>query len=125
MDQRPPTGDMWPIQGFCLLFKKRTKTSIKDLTHPADTNWAHTHTHTHTLRESKEDRLKEKEEGKKSTKSSSPPPPSPLYLSQLPGRPAMNNKTRAEEHLLPSSKEEDKEATSRRDPPFDLLILAH
>lgn len=37
----------------------------------------------------------------------------------------MNNKTRAEEHLLPPSKEEDKGAKSRRDPVFDLLILAY
>lgn len=37
----------------------------------------------------------------------------------------MNNKTRAKEHLLPPSKEGDKGAKSRRDPAFDLLILAH
>lgn len=34
----------------------------------------------------------------------------------------MNNKTRAEEHLLPPSKGEDKGERSRRDPVFDLLI---
>lgn len=37
----------------------------------------------------------------------------------------MNNKTRAEEHLLPPSKEEDKGERSRRDPVFDLLILPY
>lgn len=58
---------------------------------------------------------------KKGTKSSSPPP----SISQLPGWPATNNKTRAEEHLLPASKEEDKGERSRRDPAFDLMILAH
>lgn len=37
----------------------------------------------------------------------------------------MNNKTRAEEHLLPPSKEEDKAERSHRDPAFDLLILPY
>ncbi len=37
----------------------------------------------------------------------------------------MNNKTRAEEHLLPPSKEEDKGERSHGDPVFDLLILSH
>lgn len=37
----------------------------------------------------------------------------------------MNNKTRAEEHLLPPSKGEDKGERSRRDPVFDLLILPY
>ncbi|KAG7230740.1 hypothetical protein INR49_019554 [Caranx melampygus] len=44
---------------------------------------------------------------------------------QLPGWPATNNKSRAEEHLLPPSKEEDKGERSRRDPAFDLLILPY
>lgn len=77
MDQSPPTRDMWPIQGCSLLFKKGTKTSIKDLTHLADTNWAqwdtHIHTHTEAERAKRWDWRKGKEK-KKRTKSSSPPP---------------------------------------------------
>lgn len=37
----------------------------------------------------------------------------------------MNNKTRAEEHLLPKSKEEDKGERSCGDPDFDLLIFPY
>lgn len=37
----------------------------------------------------------------------------------------MNNKTRAEEHLLPPSKEEDKGERSRRDPDSDLVIFLY
>lgn len=37
----------------------------------------------------------------------------------------MNNKTRAEEHLLPPSTEEDKEVRSCKDPVFDLLIFPY
>lgn len=47
----------------------------------------------------------------------------PPSLSQLLGWPVTNNKGRAEEHLLPPSKEEDKGERSCRDPVFDLLIL--
>lgn len=35
----------------------------------------------------------------------------------------MNNKSRAEEHLLPKSKEEDKGERSCGDPDFDLLTF--
>lgn len=37
----------------------------------------------------------------------------------------MNNKSRAEEHLLPKSKEEDKGERSCGDPDFDLLIFPY
>lgn len=37
----------------------------------------------------------------------------------------MNNKTRAEEHLLPQSKEEDKGERSCGDPDFDLMIFPY
>lgn len=65
------------------------------------------------------ERVEEEEE--KGTESSSPPPPS---LSQLPGWPATDNKTRAEEHLLLRLKKRIKER-SHRDPVFDLMILSH
>lgn len=65
---------------FCL--KKGTKTSIKDLTHPADTNCAQRETHTDG--KSKEERLKKKEGGKKALKAHlllQPSPPTPTFKS--------------------------------------------
>lgn len=101
-------GSEWLLLEPCGLFKdaafclKGPKTSIRELTHPTVTNWAEYHNYRY--RERTVERVEEKEE--KGTKSSPPPPPS---LSQLPGWPATNNKTRAEEHLLLRLKKRIKE----------------
>lgn len=122
MDQSAPTGAMWPLQRRSLLFEKKggggTQTSIS-VTHPADTNGSK-----RQIRIGKGLRKERESEGKGrngGTKGSSPPPAT-QFISQLAGWSAMNNKTRAEEHLLPTSREEDKGERSHRDPAFDLLI---
>lgn len=45
-----------------------------------------------------------------------------MFLCEPPDCSAPNNKTRAEEHLLPQSKEEDKGERSCGDPDFDLIF---
>lgn len=101
MDPSPPTGAMWPIQGCSLLFKKKKKRSKaqsgNELIQQTPTGLRKTE----TQREGTMKREWRKGRQKGHQKLISSPP----VL-----RPATDNKTRAEEHLLPPSNAQHKGA---------------